>query len=469
MFLNPPTTRPRPCPSSTATAPSSPGPAALRAGLQVFPDGVTHDLRYLEPFPIYVDRAKGAHKWDVDGHELIDYWSGHGALLLGHRHPAVVEAVQRAGGEGDALRRLPRAGDRVGRAGCSGSCPSAERVRFTGSRHRGDADGAAAGPHLHRPAEVPQVRRPLPRLARLRHPSAPTRRTTAPPSPASPTRCRRTRVVDPAQRPRRASRRTLKTDPQIGCVILEPTGGHWGAVPIRGAVPARPARADARARPAADLRRGHHRLPRRARRGAGALRRHARPDDAGEDPGRRPAGRAAWPGGPTCWRAIESAPGKPKMKHPGTYNANPLSAAAGVAALKLRRDRRAVPAGQRGRPRCCGTAQRAVRRPRLAAGSRTATSRCSACCPTTAARGRPKRGRRRGFIPYDGDLNKLDGPPTNPKLRHAFRQAMLLQRRGPARPGRLTDGGPHERGHRPNGSGGGGEHRDVEGGRGVVE
>src|SRR5207247_9302489 len=27
----------------------------------------------------------------------------------------------------------------------------------------------------------------------------------------------------------------LKSDPQIGCVILEPTGGHWGVVPIRGA------------------------------------------------------------------------------------------------------------------------------------------------------------------------------------------------------------------------------------------
>src|SRR5690348_5815515 len=60
----------------------------------VFPNGVTHDLRYLEPFPVYVERASGAHKWDVDGHELIDYWAGHGALLLGHGHPAVVEAVR---------------------------------------------------------------------------------------------------------------------------------------------------------------------------------------------------------------------------------------------------------------------------------------------------------------------------------------------------------------------------------------
>src|SRR5205823_6083835 len=32
----------------------------------LFPAGVTHDLRYLEPFPVYIDRAAGAHKWDVD-------------------------------------------------------------------------------------------------------------------------------------------------------------------------------------------------------------------------------------------------------------------------------------------------------------------------------------------------------------------------------------------------------------------
>ena len=39
-------------------------------------------------------RAPGSRKWDVDGNEIIDYWAGHGALLLGHSHPAVVEAVR---------------------------------------------------------------------------------------------------------------------------------------------------------------------------------------------------------------------------------------------------------------------------------------------------------------------------------------------------------------------------------------
>ena len=61
---------------------------------QVIPGGITHDIRHLAPFPIYVDRALAATKWDIDGHEYLDYWMGHGALFLGHCHPAVVKAIQ---------------------------------------------------------------------------------------------------------------------------------------------------------------------------------------------------------------------------------------------------------------------------------------------------------------------------------------------------------------------------------------
>src|SRR5437899_3664283 len=58
------------------------------------PGGITHDIRHLKPFGVYVDRAAGTRTWDVDGHEYIDYWMGHGALFPGHCHPAVVKAVQ---------------------------------------------------------------------------------------------------------------------------------------------------------------------------------------------------------------------------------------------------------------------------------------------------------------------------------------------------------------------------------------
>jgi len=40
-----------------------------------------------------VERGDGARKWDIDGNELIDLWSGHGALVLGHNPPSVVAAV----------------------------------------------------------------------------------------------------------------------------------------------------------------------------------------------------------------------------------------------------------------------------------------------------------------------------------------------------------------------------------------
>ena len=51
---------------------------------ELFPSGITHDSRRTLPYAIYVDRAEGARKWDVDGNGYVDYYGGHGALLLGH-------------------------------------------------------------------------------------------------------------------------------------------------------------------------------------------------------------------------------------------------------------------------------------------------------------------------------------------------------------------------------------------------
>src|SRR5262249_27173715 len=61
---------------------------------KVIPAGLTHDSRTLLPYPLYAARAAGPRKWDVDGNEYVDYFGGHGALLLGHNHPAVAEAVR---------------------------------------------------------------------------------------------------------------------------------------------------------------------------------------------------------------------------------------------------------------------------------------------------------------------------------------------------------------------------------------
>src|SRR5260221_11082128 len=55
--------------------------------------GITHDSRNFAPFPIYVERADGSRKWDVDGNELADHRVGPGSLLLGHNHPQVTQAA----------------------------------------------------------------------------------------------------------------------------------------------------------------------------------------------------------------------------------------------------------------------------------------------------------------------------------------------------------------------------------------
>src|SRR6195256_2490785 len=99
---------------------------------KVIPAGLTHDSRTLLPYPIYAARASGPRKWDVDDNEYVDYFGGHGALLLGHGHPAVVEAIERQvklGTHWGASHELEvRWAELVNRL-----IPCAERVRFTAS------------------------------------------------------------------------------------------------------------------------------------------------------------------------------------------------------------------------------------------------------------------------------------------------------------------------------------------------
>ncbi|HUS55829.1 MAG TPA: aminotransferase class III-fold pyridoxal phosphate-dependent enzyme [Thermohalobaculum sp.] len=103
-----------------------------RAALEVLPSGITHDSRHLPPYGPYVERAEGARKYDVDGNSYIDYFGGHGALLLGHNHPAVLKATQAALARGthfaanhaDEIAWAQQVIDMV---------PSAQKVRFVAS------------------------------------------------------------------------------------------------------------------------------------------------------------------------------------------------------------------------------------------------------------------------------------------------------------------------------------------------
>ena len=103
-----------------------------REALEVFPSGVTHDSRYFQPFPIYITHAQGSKKWDVDGHEYIDYWSGHGALMLGHNHPELVAAAVAQLQKGTHYGACHDLEVRWGQLVCD-MVPCAERVKLLSS------------------------------------------------------------------------------------------------------------------------------------------------------------------------------------------------------------------------------------------------------------------------------------------------------------------------------------------------
>src|SRR5262249_4430156 len=114
-----------------AFAEKTPGSRALHNRAKaLFPDGVTHVGRFLDPFPIYVERAAGSRKWDVDGNEYVDYLGGHGALILGDNHPAVVDAVLRETSKGAHYGAGHALGVEWAEHG-QGVIPSGQRLRFT--------------------------------------------------------------------------------------------------------------------------------------------------------------------------------------------------------------------------------------------------------------------------------------------------------------------------------------------------
>ncbi|MDA8253716.1 MAG: aminotransferase class III-fold pyridoxal phosphate-dependent enzyme [Rhodospirillales bacterium] len=111
----------------------TPGSAELAqqaAGL--LPSGITHDARRQDPYGPYIARAQGGHKWDVDGNRYVDFYGGHGALILGHAHPEVTAAIAAAAAEGTQFgANHPR--EVQWAAVIRRLVPSCERLRFTSS------------------------------------------------------------------------------------------------------------------------------------------------------------------------------------------------------------------------------------------------------------------------------------------------------------------------------------------------
>ena len=106
--------------------------ALLRTALRRFPGGVMSGYYAPEDLQFVIKEARGAHLYDFSGREYIDYLLGSGPMVLGHAHPAVVEAVRAQLGRGTTYFQLSEPAVALAEEICR-AMPCAEQVRYTSS------------------------------------------------------------------------------------------------------------------------------------------------------------------------------------------------------------------------------------------------------------------------------------------------------------------------------------------------
>ena len=291
---------------------------------RVLPGGATHASRTYDP-RIYVARSSGSRKWLIDGTELIDYTMGHGALLLGHAHPVVVQA----------LRDQVAQGTHYGAAHplevewaeqIVSLVPSAEKVRFT-------ASGTEAAMLSLRVARAATGRDRIVKLQEHFHgwsdavtpflDGAGTIRTPVGVPAALGTLTTVVRTNDPADLEATVARG------DVAAVIMEPSGAHYGQLPLEFAFIAA-ARAACTASGTVlifdEVVTGFRIAP-------GGMQ-----STLGITPDLSILGKVmagGLPGGAVAGRADLLELLATTIAHPGTFNANPLSAVAGITTLRL--------------------------------------------------------------------------------------------------------------------------------------
>jgi glutamate-1-semialdehyde 2,1-aminomutase len=287
----------------------------------------------MQPFPLFVERADGAYKWDADGNQYIDYWMGHGALLFGHNPPhvrdAVIEQISRGTHYGASHAMEVEWGEWVCRLS-----PCAERVRFT-------ASGTEATHMALRLARAFTGRQRVIKFAGHFHGwheglevgvQAPYE--AIPEAGQMPEAVHAVALCPPNDL---AAVRTALSSGDVAAVILEPTGGHFGSVPVAPGFLERLRQETTRAGALLifdEVVTGFRVAPGGAQELYGVT-----PDLAtyakilaGGLPGGAVAGREEIIAYLATPAASEANP-HTKIHHPGTFNANPLSAVAGVAML----------------------------------------------------------------------------------------------------------------------------------------
>ena len=190
----------------------------------LFPGGVTHDTRYASPFPIYVTHGQGPLKWDVDGNEYVDYVCGHGALLLGHSHPAIASVVASQMTKGTHLGASTELELRWAKA-IKTLMPYVEKMRFHSS-------GTEATLMAFRLARAYTGKNKIVKFQDHFHGWHDYAMAGSDQSaPGIPSSTHDSMVVLPSG-DIGAVARVLDQDNDIAALVLEPTGAHYGQLPL---------------------------------------------------------------------------------------------------------------------------------------------------------------------------------------------------------------------------------------------
>ena len=299
---------------------------------KLFPGGVTHDTRYAQPFPLYMTHGEGPRKWDVDGNEYVDYVSGHGALLLGHSHPAIADAVSKQILRGTHLGASTDEEIRWAKA-IKALMPSIEKLRFHSS-------GTEATLMAMRLARAYTGKDKIIKLQEHFHgwhdyAMAGSDRS----APGIPEASLGTMVVAPSG-DLAAVEDVIKREPDIAAIILEPTGAHYGQLPFDTPNYLKGLR-ELTAQNGVVLIFDEVVTGFRASTGGAQVRYGISPDlttmakiVAGGLPGGAIGGKAEIID-MIAHRNDPDWDNTHRVYHPGTFNGNPLSAAAGATALEM--------------------------------------------------------------------------------------------------------------------------------------
>ncbi|MBI2158341.1 MAG: aspartate aminotransferase family protein [Candidatus Rokubacteria bacterium] len=114
------------------TAKTARSRALHEEALAVMPGGNSRTTTFFDPYPFYAARGQGAHIWDADGNDRLDFNGNYTSLILGHAPPDVVKAAQQAIESGLSFPGPTEWEVRLAEM-LTRRVPSVEQVRFTNS------------------------------------------------------------------------------------------------------------------------------------------------------------------------------------------------------------------------------------------------------------------------------------------------------------------------------------------------